>query len=136
MFMSPALCLTPPGSLLLSFEVSSSSSCYVIVVQAAQCSLAGAVLLRSHTRTSLPPHTFSLSGAKVLRLDRFESSSQPTGCTAQLRMSDGSSTSVDAELVIWTAGSSPVTRASASGGRKGLPFPTNARGSIQTVGAL
>ena len=56
MFMSPALCLTPPGSLLLSFEVSSSSSsCYLIVVQAAQCSLARAVLLRSHTRTSRFP---------------------------------------------------------------------------------
>ena len=86
------------------------------------------------SESTLATHT--CAGAKVQRLERSESSSQPTGCTAQLRMSDGSNTSVDAELVIWTAGSSPATRAAASGGRKGLPFPINARGSIQTVRAL
>eukprot|EP00955_Chlamydomonas_euryale_P074866 362156-Chlamydomonas_euryale.AAC.21 len=34
-------------------------------------------------------------------------------------------------LVLWTAGSSPTTKAAE--GRKGIPFPINERGAIQTV---
>jgi hypothetical protein len=37
---------------------------------------------------------------------------------------------LEADLVVWTGGFSPVTKAA----RQGFPFPTNQRGALETVG--
>lgn len=39
---------------------------------------------------------------------------------------------VEADLVLWTAGSEPVTRAGVSDATPSLPFPANERGALRT----
>lgn len=55
----------------------------------------------------------------------------PTSCVADMRMPDGSVDALPVDLVLWSAGASPVTKDAQQ--RSGLPFPISARGSIQTV---
>jgi hypothetical protein len=86
---------------------------------------------------------------KVSRLSPPSPSTSPTACTIELARTSPSSPEpqgevgwgaaaslsgrMEADLVLWTAGSAPATKGE-GGPRKGLPFPTNAKGSIQTVG--
>jgi len=107
----------------------------------------GNIRVGGETEKTAPlPDVFSLhgfdgsSGAKVTRLEHSETTLLSTSCTAELSMDDGTTSSIPADLVIWTAGSSPATRGEgsptlpgAAGSKKGLPFPMSARGSIQTV---
>jgi NADH:ubiquinone reductase (non-electrogenic) len=85
---------------------------------------------------SLEPSTSpdALPTSAVVNLDLSSSGSPPP---SNSEPQDGPSTSgsssshtrVNADLVLWTAGSSPVTKEA----RSGFPFPTTSRGSLQTV---
>ena len=74
-----------------------------------------------------------VTGTKVTRISPRASSLTPTGCEMKLQAADSSPPrSQPSDLVLWTAGSSPVTREA----RAGFPFPTNTRGSVQTEPSL
>eukprot|EP00798_Chlamydomonas_sp_ICE-L_P017167 gene17167-23483_t len=58
----------------------------------------------------------------------------PTSCIVDLQAPDGTSSSQESDLVLWTAGSSPVMKAAEK--RKGFPLPISDSGSILTDATL
>lgn len=76
----------------------------------------------------------SATGVRVTQLKPPSSprgEALPTSCVADMRMPDGSVDALPVDLVLWSAGASPVTKDAQQ--RSGLPFPISACGSIQTV---
>lgn len=70
-------------------------------------------------------------------LDSTAEMGLPSSCSVYLEAADGrdygngSGTRVESDLVVWTAGSAPVTKAA----RQGFPFPATEKGAIRTVRA-
>ncbi|KXZ54885.1 hypothetical protein GPECTOR_4g957 [Gonium pectorale] len=88
-----------------------------------------------------------LTGARVRELGppssdpaSASSTALPTACTVSYSMATGSDPadaaplSLPADLVVWTAGSSPATAPREA--RAGFPFPANARGAVITEPTL
>lgn len=79
-----------------------------------------------------------LAGTKVKQLKEPDNSplpgSLPSSCTVDIQIADGTSVQMPVDLVLWSAGASPVTKDSQE--RKGFPFPINPKGSIQTESTL
>lgn len=72
------------------------------------------------------------AGSEIPEGGSSGSSAEPsasTACTVELETDDGVSV-LPAELVLWTAGASPATKAQ----RNGFPFPITERGAVVTVG--